>query len=171
MEKEIIHPKADGIFVDTEGTLIIDDRLNEGLYETMSLLKQIGEKVIILTGSPLKMTKDRLQEIGVDINRFPIEPKAKYRDTIFTGYIIDDCSPSSQRFIIEHPERYLEPYDAESASEFLEYISLTHKQAWEEKLEKIRKHKERQLKAPTKVADHKDGILERLFGKIKQLIK
>ena len=63
MEKEIIHPKADGIFVDTEGTLIIDDRLNEGLYETMSLLKQIGEKVIILTGSPLKMTKDRLQEI------------------------------------------------------------------------------------------------------------
>ena len=27
MEKEIIHPKADGIFVDTEGTLIIDDLL------------------------------------------------------------------------------------------------------------------------------------------------
>ena len=98
--------QVDGIFVDVDGTLILPNGLNKRLYEIMLLLKGT-EKVTIFTGGDIALAKKHLQDIGVDINAFPIESKDNYRNFLFTGIIIDDVEPEHQAFWMNDEERYI----------------------------------------------------------------
>ena len=114
LAKEKAAGTIDGIFVDVDGSLYLErygTSLNKRLYEAMIEWQNAGEKVTIFTGGDPLMAKEKLQKVGVDLNRFPIESKSNYQNFIFTGYIIDDNSPFPQGFIMENNENYLLPWN------------------------------------------------------------
>lgn len=110
--KQKVTGTVDGIFVDVIGSLLRGlDGVNKELYKSMIEWQNAGEKVTIFTDGDIAWAKENLQKGGVDICRFPIESKQKYRGFLFTGYIIDDSAPHSQGFIMENNENYLYPTD------------------------------------------------------------
>ncbi len=105
MRKQSAKGKTDGIFVDIDGTLIQNGELNEYLYNNLCVLSEY-KKVTIFTGADIERQKKRLAELGVDIKKFAIEPKDKYRGHLFSGIIIDDVAPEMQGFITEDEDVY-----------------------------------------------------------------
>ena len=99
--------KADGIFVDVDDTLFHFGRyFAKSLYDSLLSIKD-EEKITIFTGGDIDNVKQRLQKAGVDPNTFPIESKEKYRNHLFTGYIIDDIKPEHQAFWMEDDDKYI----------------------------------------------------------------
>ena len=118
--------KAEGIFVDIDGTLLIPDEgpvrgryhLSYQLYNVLVELSK-HEKVTLFTGGDVKKQSELLNEALTlyaehgrikkeDINRFSIVSKEDCRGCVFTGFIIDDVAPEKQGFILQDaPNHYL----------------------------------------------------------------
>lgn len=123
MLKENPKSRADGIFVDIDGTLIKDNgELNTDLYDSLVEFSKY-EKVTIFTGGNVKKQTERLAAVGVDTKKFPIVSKENYRGFLFTGFIIDDISPKNQGFLMpDEKHRYLRPESILFAEEIEEEL-------------------------------------------------
>lgn len=83
-----------GVFVDVDGTLIIDGKLNTSLVE---VLQQIREKVTIFTGGLVDQKTRLLQSLGFTEKFLPVVSKDGYKGKLLEK-VIDDTNPGYQGF-------------------------------------------------------------------------
>ncbi|MFA6354202.1 MAG: HAD family hydrolase [Candidatus Paceibacterota bacterium] len=86
-----------GNFVDVDGTLIINGRINDPLLQRLQELVQKGEKVVIFTGGNPEQATSQLRRLGVPENFFPVVSKSGFRGKIL-GQLFDDTPAQFQGF-------------------------------------------------------------------------
>ena len=96
--KEVIN----GVYVDVEGTLILNDSkgqqsLNGNLVQQLEKLIANGREVIIFTGGDITAIGDKLKELGFPEHFLPVRSKNEYRGKVLE-VLIDDTPPEYQGF-------------------------------------------------------------------------
>lgn len=104
-------PLKEGIFVDVDGTLIVDGKLNTELYEKLRIAEELGYTVTVISGGYMPMQNQRLKELGVDLKCLDkgVEPKSSYEHVAILEFLIDDTHPGKQKL---HARCYEKPEDA-----------------------------------------------------------
>lgn len=89
-----------GLYVDVEGTLIVDGKLNEGVMETIKLYEGFGKEIIIFSGgSPDELTS-RLRTLGLPEKYLPVKSKKDFQGKILER-LVDDTKPEYQGFMAQ----------------------------------------------------------------------
>lgn len=83
-----------GIFVDVDGTLVVDGKLNTALTET---LKKSSDRVVIFSGGDSETQTEKLRNLGFPEEFLPVVSKDKYKGKMLER-LIDDTPPSYQGF-------------------------------------------------------------------------
>lgn len=96
-QAEAAQEVVDGLFVDVDGTLIIDGQLNQKLVDRLQSRATNGEKIVIFTGGNPEEATTRLRELGVPENLLPVAPKTGYQGLVLAE-LIDDTAPEYQGF-------------------------------------------------------------------------
>ena len=93
-ETEMAHELVRGVFVDVDGTLIIDGQLNEKLVAD---LEKVNTPVIIFSGGDPESQTERLRNLGFSEKYLPVHSKKEYQGKILEK-LIDDSNTNYQGF-------------------------------------------------------------------------
>lgn len=106
---EQAHSLEKGVFVDVDGTLIIDGELNIDLAKEL----MVRNDVVIFSGGDPDLKTKQLKELGFPENLLPVVSKDKYKGKILEK-LIDDSAPEYQGFDVafyfkprKGPSKYL----------------------------------------------------------------
>ncbi len=93
---EISKEIEEGIYVDVEGTLLIDGKLNMGLVKYLKKEMKNGKKIVVYTGGNTKKLTEKLQNYKIFPKELlPVQPKSNYRGKTLET-VIDDDNPSKE---------------------------------------------------------------------------
>ncbi|MDA2922491.1 hypothetical protein MYX07_04475 [Patescibacteria group bacterium AH-259-L07] len=87
----------EGIFVDVEGTLIINGELNEKLVDDLKAEAREGKKIVIFSNGPLEELSRTLAKMGVPQEFLPVVNKSDFKGK-YLKKVIDDTHPEHQGF-------------------------------------------------------------------------
>lgn len=95
-----------GVFVDVEGTLIKDGRLNMSLVADLEREANSGKSVIVFTGGDKTAQTTNLRALGFPEKFLPVVAKSDYHGKILE-HLIDDTIPEYQGFKAEYYQKPL----------------------------------------------------------------
>jgi len=96
-QSEKASERVKGLFIDVEGTLVINGQLNEELLERIEEESKEGKDIIIFTGGDPEEQTELLRKLGFPEKYLPVKEKKDYKRKVLET-LIDDTDPVYQGF-------------------------------------------------------------------------